>query len=1857
MHFNFIRKLLVLLPLCLLTYVATAQDTTFTYLFDGGYGSPCAPASINFYPQHNLTNPSYKWTVNGITFSNQEEPIRIFPIGGTFNICLELDDGNGGGSTYCEQVTIFDPPTITLDNDVDLGCSPLPVSFVLTSTSNIDSVVWDFGDGTVINQNGTDSMVMIFTHTYFTAGNYSPIVTVFDENGCEVTVTSSNAVEVVDTPTPSFTADETIGCTVPHTVNFTNNTSTSGGLSYVWDFGVDASSNSTTINPSYTYTNLGSYDVSLIVTSNSTGCSDTLLLEDFINIGEFNGFQYDLLDDGDCDVVEVGFSFYDSGNIQSVNWDFGDGNGSTAINPIHTYVAAGCFFPTLTIVTTDGCTYNTTSPDCIQSNGPTSVNYSASGDLTTCDEVNGTTINFTGISPLATSWEWDFGGLGTSTNQNPSFTFTGAGTYPVELKVTYADGCMDSVTIETVEIAELEAAFSSNVVDGCEDLQVFFYNETDAIDPIVSFQWDFDGGNGLTNIENPVVMFTDTGSYDITLIVETASGCKDTLMLENYIEVGMPTEPGFSADPLIACLEDEVQFTSESGALVDEWEWYFGDGGQSGEEDPQHEYTDTGFFDVTLITFFHGCPDTLLVEEYIYINAPKAEFSFNQDCSSPGQIQFIDESVGAETWSWDFGDGNSSSIPNPAHTYAGNGSYLVNLTVFNSQTGCSHTQSMTVNVTSSTPEFTLSDLDICVGDTITVINNSIGADCYTWTFPWGVGMITNSFCDSDPKFYFPAPGSYHGFSLTIDDGSSCTNTYFFTDTVHVSGAVSDFTTVDTEGCVPHTANFSNSAYGINGDIDSYLWTFSDNTTSTDPNPSHTFTEAGIYSVSLTVANQSGCEDSLMMDSIIVVDSIAPFFIPQVTDCANQAVDFANASTSFDGNLSYVWDFGDGNTSNDKDPSHSYAMAGNYNVCLTATNNWGCSEQFCNEVNFQPLTVDFVADKTYKSCPEPPLVSKFTDLSTNAISWLWDFGDGASSALQDPSHSYNQTGKYTVCLTVTNVLGCEATECKVEYIEVDGPIGILTATPIAGCADLEVQFIIESENAFKYKWDFGDGNVIDSLATGSPDTMTYTYTSGGTYNPLVLVEDVSGCKVPVIGEPIVVEDIISDFSVTIDEVCNGANTPVDFSVTFADPSTVISVDWQFPGSTTPSATGLNPTGIIYDQPGYYSVILTANTTFCTTTVTKDSFVFVHPAPVVDFTVSPVSACNNETVQFQDLSTISADSIVGWNWTVDNTTYTDSAFSHEFTTAGNYTVTLETTSSFGCIASAQQTVTIFEDPEVDAGENSFLCKGTTSTLTATVQTTDQVAYSWAPATGLSCTDCQQPIADPANTTMYYVTATTVNGCVSTDSVLVEVSLLPPMVITTSADTTVCEGEGANISVSSNHVINTYTWDAAQQGLSCYDCPNPIATPSDTTTYTVTMVSTEGCTNTATVTVNVIPEVDLIDGEPTICIGESVALEVTQGTNIMWSPATGLSCTDCPNPTASPDSTTTYTITALINNQCTSTDEITVYVITADDINAGEDFTICEGVTTQLQGSYPFGNSVWTFNGDMIATDTPNPTVTHNQSGNYILEVTNGTCVLTDTVTVEVRDKVEIFAEDVMVCEGDTAYLEVTGDADTYTWVNAQNISDPNSATPFLIPTETTTIMVTGSFEDCEADTQLVTIEVLPLPEINMAAIDYFSEGEPVQLDPAVSNAGNFTYAWTPPAHLDCTDCPNPIATPDEDITYHLTVSNDLGCSDSSSIILRKIFICNEDLIVVPNAFTPNGDGNNDRFNVMSKLEINTVRIYNRWGEVVFEDEGGKTGWDGTFKGQKLNRDVFVYYIEATCEFNGQTIVKTGDVTLIR
>jgi gliding motility-associated-like protein len=147
----------------------------------------------------------------------------------------------------------------------------------------------------------------------------------------------------------------------------------------------------------------------------------------------------------------------------------------------------------------------------------------------------------------------------------------------------------------------------------------------------------------------------------------------------------------------------------------------------------------------------------------------------------------------------------------------------------------------------------------------------------------------------------------------------------------------------------------------------------------------------------------------------------------------------------------------------------------------------------------------------------------------------------------------------------------------------------------------------------------------------------------------------------------------------------------------------------------------------------------------------------------------------------------------------------------------------------------------------------------------------------------------------------------------------------------------------------------------------------------------------------------------------------------------------------------------------------------------------------------------------------------------------------------------------------------------------------------------------------------------------------------------------------YAWTPADELSCSDCSSPIATPKQTTTYKVTASNEYGCSADDDL---TIFVtCDNSQIFVPNTFTPNGDGNNDRFYPQGKgvSTIQRFRIYNRWGQLVYDVQNIQTnqelqGWDGTYKNEALKPDVYVYIIDATC-YSGAPMQIKGDVSLIR
>jgi PKD repeat protein len=492
------------------------------------------------------------------------------------------------------------------------------------------------------------------------------------------------------------------------------NQSTGLPLTYQWDFG-DAgpgfNPTSTQQNPQHTYT-AGSYSATLVVT-NSNGCTDTISHPILIGSVDANFTA------PTTGCVGSGINFVNTSlpTPSSVLWDFGDGPGagstSTTVSPVKVYNTPGNYTVTLTSFFS-GCQDVQTGQITIFAKPTTSF---IGSPLTACKPP--LLVNFTNTTIGAVNYEWHFGDGGTSNAQNPSYNYLTAGLFTDTLITTNANGCADTlIKPDYVKIVPPTATISNLPKLGCAPLSHTFSAIVNSVDAVVGYEW-FSNNILFSTAPNPTQIFT-AGTYDIKLVITTAGGCTDTVVVNAGIGAGLKPTPNFSATPTSVCAFLPVQFNDLSVPVapttIDFWHWDFGDGGISNIQNPSYTYSDTGFFTITLVVGNNGCRDTLKFVDYIYVKPPIAKFNTISSCSNHFRRDFVDMSIGADTWAWDFGDpasgSNTSSIPSPSHVFSAPGTYTVSLTVTNISTGCSYTKTNTVIIADEFANFTASALVI-----------------------------------------------------------------------------------------------------------------------------------------------------------------------------------------------------------------------------------------------------------------------------------------------------------------------------------------------------------------------------------------------------------------------------------------------------------------------------------------------------------------------------------------------------------------------------------------------------------------------------------------------------------------------------------------------------------------------------------------------------------------------------------------------------------------------------------------------------------------------------------------------------------------------------------------------------------------------------------------------------------------------------------------------------------------------------------------------------------------------------------------------------------------------------------------
>ncbi|MBK6628805.1 MAG: gliding motility-associated C-terminal domain-containing protein [Flavobacteriales bacterium] len=1229
----------------------------------------------------------------------------------------------------------------------------------------------------------------------------------------------------------------------------------------------------------------------------------------------------------------------------------------------------------------------------------------------------------------------------------------------------------------------------------------------DATAPGATYLWD----NGSTNATRTV---SAIGTYSVTV---TVNGCSNS----DAVDVLVNPLPTVNLGPDVTlCAGDQVTLDATTAGATYLWD--------NGSTNATRTVSASGTYSVDVTV--NGCTASDAVD--VLVN-PLPTVTLGPDLTlCAGDQITLDATTPGGTYLWD--NGSTAAT----RTVSAAGTYSVDVTV----NGCTASDAIDVLV-NPLPTVNLGpDVTLCAGDQVTLDATTAGAT-YLWdngstgatrtvsaAGTYSVDVTVNGCTASDAidVLVNPLPTVNLGPDVTLCAGDQVTldattagATYLWdngstgaTRIVNAAGTYSvDFTV---NGCLASdaidvlvnplpTVNLGPDVTLCAGDqvtLDAttagatYLW---DNGST---GATRAANAVGTYSVDVTV---NGCAASDAID--VLVNPLPTVNLgPDVTLCAGDQVTL-DATTA---GATYLWD--NGSTS----ATRTVSTASTYSVDVTLN---GCTATDAIDVLANPLpTVDLGPDLTL--CPG---TQALLDATTAGATYLWDNGSTAAT------RTVNAAGTYSVDVTVN---GCTASDAV--NVIVSNALNVNLGADVTLCAGDQITLDATTTGA-TYLWDNGSTNA------------TRTVNASGTYSVDVTVNGCTGSDaVDVVVNPLPVVNIGPDVA-----LCAGDQLTLD--------------------ATTPGATYLWDNGSTsatrtINTAGTYSVDVTVNG--CAGSDAVD--VVVNPLPAVN--IGPdVTLCAGDQVTL-DATTPGATYL----WDNGSTTATRAV-----NIAGTYSVDVTVN---GCTASDAATVSVIANPVLNLGPDLTLCPGDQAVIDAS---TPGAAYLWHDgstattytATGagaVSCTitvngcsgsDAVQVVMSPAptvdlgpdqsicagdqlvldatctgctylwddastgatrtvNTAGIYSVTATANGCSAADDFVLTVA--PAPVVNLGADIDLCPG--ATTLVDATTPGATYLWHDGSTG--------PAFTAIGPGAVAVT-VSIGSCSANDALTVNAInaPTVDL-GNDTTLCPGELITLDLTgSGASIVWQDgSTGWTYTTA--------ATGTYSATVTGANGCTAQDAIDVLIATPSAVDLGPDATLCSGSTLVLDATLPGATYLW-------SDGTSAPTLPATASGLYWVQVSQGSCSVSDTITLTFLPTPAVdLGPDLTLCDGTPTTFDATTPGASYLWHDG-------STAPTFTTTSATTVSVTVTLGPCAASDAAV-ITVIPLPAVDLGPDQTLCAGAVVSLDATLPGA---TYQWQ-----DGSTGPTYSATTTG--TYSVAVLQN-GCMNTDAMTLTVVPLPNVEL----------------------------------------------------------------------------------------
>ncbi len=1397
-----------------------------------------------------------------------------------------------------------------------------------------------------------------------------------------------------------------------------------------------------------------------------------------------------------------------------------------------------------------------------------------------------------------------------------TLAYPGVGTYTTTLLDSNLCGIdVATITIEIVPPPTVGASADETSI--CEGESITFTNSSSA--SATDFEWDFDDGtplvySGATTLTH---VFNTDGSYIVRLIASVGgigTGCADTTYIPITVlpapEAIMSIDNTESCDTLIAV------FSDNSTGAISTWSWNFGNGNTSTAQNPGSvSYNAPGSYNVSLTvespnTCIHT--DTEIVTVY---ESPEAAFMVNDVCiNSEGSYIDMSTSAGGDpiiSWDWDFGDGNTSADTNATHTYATAGNYVVSLTV--ATANCSDTQTLNVNVESApVSDFTADVSQGCAPLVVDFTNSSVGANTFIWIFGDGSGDATVS-----PTHTFNNYGSadsVYTVKLIARNAFGCSDTSEAIITVRPN-AIAQFQTFYTPGCDADPANFQNNSLNASD----YLWNFGDGSpTTTDANPSHQFENTGNtlvnYTVTLIANTAFGCSDTSTATISVYPQPNFDFTMEADSGCAPFNVQFPVVS----GAVAYYWTFGDGTISIAPNPSHTYPnntlLDRNYTAQLVATSAFGCNDTATANIVVHPNPIaQFSVDLT-AGCS--PLVVSIENQTILGDSLVWNYGDGTASDTMAVNHSHefvnntNQTVTYTIALTAFTENGCSRTFTR--NIEVYPRVVAAYGHPLEACSPLSFTFENNSLNGNIYQWDLGNGtvSVADEPIGGYQNNTAFA----DTFDIRLIATSIYGCEdtarstIAIYPKP--------NASIVPDRTTGCSPLNVVFQ---NNSSTADSYAWNYgDGSVSDTTAVVHVHEFVSTStaPQYFNVSMVASTDFgCRDTAVFD--ITVYPDVVAAFSGNPLEGCSPLATNFINQSF--GASTFFWNFGDGNEAYNPNP-SHNFVnltdTIIDFNTTMVAQSGFGCTDTASIAVKVHPNPNISfalAGiEGCFPAEFTFANYSQGAST-----FNWVYGDG-STSDT----ADSLHTHTYtnegtelvthtvILTGSSDYGCNASTSV--DVDVIPEIIADVVVPPGGCSPYTAQFENNSVGAF-TYYWEFGDNTYSQDESPSHVYTNSNAedSLYTVRFIASSlwGCGDTLVFDVLVVgqPQAAFVAAPsvqtfPAASINVANLSAANSTAEFQWN--WGDETTDLSEDPSVPNAHTydtwgEYTVNLIVGNHIcndTATQNILINppLPIADFEGEGEG---CMPLVVSFTNTSTYGvEYLWDF-GDETISNKENPIHTYYQAGTYNVTL---------TVTGPGGD------QDIAI---KTGVAVVHPRAEAYFTVNPPVITIPDQV--FFLNLSTNSTLYEWDFGDGGTSDQFSPY--------------HFYEAT----------------GWHP---------------------VTLIANNEFNCPDTFRV--EQAVKGNVDTrIAFPNAFTPSPNGPNGGFWTVDDMFNNDIffpiykgvdefemQIFNRWGELLFESKDVRQGWDGYYRGEICQQDVYVWRVKVSFQ-DGGDLTKMGDVTLIR